>query len=159
MRILEIKEKLHIKIKYIIVRGACCVWKPGGGVLSLHECTLVYPVVPTVTFLGPLLPGRAGTCLWNSTSGANKRDSSTSPWVINTPADSSTPVFNQVQTQFDCWEAADSCNTWLQSGHTGRSAVENWNGVCVKCWDMCAFALITQVYCRATGPCKMNIGW
>lgn len=42
-------------------------------VLSSCECTSVNPAVPTVTYLGHLLRGRAGTCLWNSTWGTDKR--------------------------------------------------------------------------------------
>lgn len=43
-------------------------------VLSSCECTSVNPAVPTVTYLGHLLRGRAGTCLWNSTWGTDKRE-------------------------------------------------------------------------------------
>lgn len=68
-----------------INRNCICGYLLGGGysisctrvcvcVLLSCECTSVNPAVPTVTYLGHLLRGRAGTCLWNSTWGTDKRE-------------------------------------------------------------------------------------
>lgn len=54
------------ELQYLLYQWQC--------VLSLCECTSVYPAVPTLTYFGHLLPDRAGTCLWNSTWGTDERE-------------------------------------------------------------------------------------
>lgn len=61
-----LKDQDKRELQYLLYQWRC--------VLSLCECTSVYPAVPTVTYFGHLLPDRAGTCLWNSTWGADERE-------------------------------------------------------------------------------------
>lgn len=136
-------------------------------VLSLCDCTSVNPAVPTVTYLGHLFPGRAGTCLWNSTWGTDKRErlfffilKDKHTWYSNTH------VLTRYHFNLSSYSQLSS---WLRGfilsfAQMRISPLHNQSGqppdavtsVCV-CVEVCLRVCLLHSITWATGPCNTSV--
>lgn len=162
-----LNEQDKRELQYLLYQWRC--------VLSLCECTSVYPAVPTVTYFGHLLPDRAGTCLWNSTWGADERERLFFFILKNkTPGNERThahltrlvlPSFTLTGVESASWKSVQGicCEAstflslriflsgWPASTHRNQSVYGNVS-VCVC---VCLLHSVTcSISFRAAGPCN-----